>query len=115
MKLNNAKVIDTALSLMESERAEAFIDEFHHGLFEAVEKTKGYTIAFVESAVELTPEERKQLEKELTVILRHGIEIRYSVQPELLGGFRITVGDWKLDASIANELRKLVLDLRKGG
>src|SRR3990167_7984690 len=100
MKLNNAKVIDTALSLMESERAEAFIDEFHHGLF---------------GAVELTPEERKQLEKELTVILRHGIEIRYSVQPELLGGFRITVGDWKLDASITNELRKLVQDLRKGG
>src|SRR3989338_10427799 len=113
MKLNNAKVIDTALSLMESERAEAFIDEFHHGLFEAVETTKGYSIAMVESAVELTPGERSQLEKQLTAILKHSIEVKYSTKPELLGGFRITVGDWKLDASTANELSKLVQNLRK--
>lgn len=113
MKLNSAKVIDTALSLMESERSEAFIDEFHRGLLGAVEKTKGYAIANIESAVPLSATEQKLLEHELTAILRHKMEVKYRLRPELIGGFRVTVGDWKLDATTLSELNRLAESIRK--
>jgi len=66
----------------------------------------------VTSAAPMAPEDEKRL-KEL--ILRHldggTMEYRSLVNPDLLGGFTVNIGNEKLDASIANELKQLRLNL----
>ena len=59
-----------------------------------------------------TPQEESRL-KEL--IERHikgaTMEYAYDVDPSLIGGFRVTVDNERLDASISNELKQLRLNL----
>ena len=39
------------------------------------------------------------------------LEVEHSLDPDLIGGFTVKVGDLLLDASIKNELKKLRLKL----
>lgn len=61
----------------------------------------------VTSAHELSEGDKERLESKLRA--RHGeeIRIRYEVEPELIGGLRIRVGDQVLDHSVAARLDAL--------
>lgn len=63
--------------------------------------------AKVESAVTLTPPETVALSRMLSKIAGHEVNITSSVNPSLVGGLRITMGDWVMDASIRNELKEM--------
>lgn len=63
--------------------------------------------AKVEASVALTPGEKRSLAQCLEKLVGHPIELVIRVNAKLLGGFRVTVGDWVVDTSIANELRQL--------
>ncbi|MDE6303664.1 MAG: F0F1 ATP synthase subunit delta, partial [Paramuribaculum sp.] len=41
------------------------------------------------------------------------MELTSTVNPDLIGGFRISIGNEVLDASVANELQQLKLALSK--
>ncbi len=61
------------------------------------------------SATEMTPEELARIK---ALVARHigpeaSLEFSSEVDPELIGGFTISVGNERLDASIANEFREL--------
>lgn len=64
------------------------------------------------SAKPLDENERRRIE---ALIARHlpdaTLEMHYGVDPGLIGGFTVTVGSERLDASIANELKQLRLAL----
>lgn len=66
----------------------------------------------VESAAPLSPESMERLK---SLVGRHlgGAEMEFStsVNPSLIGGFTVTVGNERLDASISNELKQLRLNL----
>ncbi len=66
----------------------------------------------VTSAAPLDPADEKRLKD---LILRHleggTMEYMSVVNPDLLGGFTVNIGNEKLDASIANELKQLRLNL----
>lgn len=68
----------------------------------------------LESASSL-PEET--VEKLKALIARHlgngTMELTSAVNPDLIGGFRISIGNEVLDASVANELQQLKLALSK--
>lgn len=61
-------------------------------------------VAEVTSAVELTSEERVAIERRLVDQFGAGLEFRFSVDPEILGGLLIRVGDKLLDSSVASRL-----------
>ncbi|MBI5449023.1 F0F1 ATP synthase subunit delta [Candidatus Gottesmanbacteria bacterium] len=63
--------------------------------------------AQLETSVSLTPEEKRSLTQCLAKLVGHPIELVVRVNDKLLGGFRVTVGDWVVDTSLANELRQL--------
>jgi F-type H+-transporting ATPase subunit delta len=107
MKKDKTTIIEDALTLMESEKGEEFVDQFHKSLIGVVEKTKGIFDARVESAVELTADEKKKIEDLLSQILKNRVAISYHVKPHIIGGFRITVGDWKLDATVTNQIEQM--------
>jgi F-type H+-transporting ATPase subunit delta len=63
--------------------------------------------AFVESAVALSDAEKSEIEKIVIHLVGHEIKLETSVRPSLIGGIRITVGDWILDTSLKTQLDDL--------
>jgi ATP synthase F1 delta subunit len=68
-------------------------------------RTEG--VAHVESAVALTPEEKSSLAKALERVLGHTVTLECKVAPDLVGGFRVSVGDWIVDTSWDEQLHNI--------
>jgi len=64
-------------------------------------------VAQVTSAVELTPEERQALETKLRQRFGQDLLFDYEVDPSLLGGVRVRVGDMVIDGTVAARLGAL--------
>lgn len=76
-------------------------------LYKMTAAAKAEETANVESAVKLTPSETQSLARVLSRIAGHEVRIVATVNRALLGGLRITMGDWVVDASIRNELNQM--------
>lgn len=63
--------------------------------------------ARVESAVDLTAEEKNRVQDIVDKISGIKAGVEYAVVPELMAGFRITIGEWIIDASLANQLEEI--------
>lgn len=63
--------------------------------------------AEVTSAIELTDAEKESLRKRLTEEYGAGLTYSFSVDPSLLGGLRVRVGDRLIDNSVATRLATL--------
>lgn len=61
----------------------------------------------VESAIELSVDQRKDLEVKLGQILGKSLQIEYVTNPALLGGLRIVSKNKTLDMSLAARLTQL--------
>lgn len=65
------------------------------------------TLAEVTSAVELTAEERSGIERRLVDQFGAGLEFKFNVDPAILGGLVVRVGDKLLDDSVSSRLAAL--------
>ena len=63
--------------------------------------------AKVESATELSPEQRQLVDVELNAKYGSGLKLTYSLNPALLGGLRIQVGSDVYDGSVRARLEAL--------
>lgn len=63
--------------------------------------------AEVTSAIELTEKEKDQLRKRLAEEYGAGLTFSFSVDPSLMGGLRVRVGDRLIDNSVATRLAAL--------
>ena len=61
-------------------------------------------VAHVTAASELSDAQRDRLTEVLTRIYGHPVSVQLHVDPELLGGLSIAVGDEVIDGSIASRL-----------
>lgn len=68
---------------------------------------KGIQTAKVVSAVPLTPALREQLGQRLVAETGRTIELEEIVDPSLIGGFVLRVGDKQIDSSVKHSLLKL--------
>jgi F-type H+-transporting ATPase subunit delta len=68
---------------------------------------KGIQKASVTSAVPLTPALRNELGQRLATQTGKSIELEELIDPSLIGGFVLRVGDKQIDSSVKNSLRKL--------
>lgn len=65
------------------------------------------TKAEVTSAAELSAEDKEQLQRSLAAQYGDGLVFTFNVDPALLGGLRVRVGDRLIDTSIASRLTAL--------
>ncbi len=107
MPKNDHAIIDQALTLLQGELKELAAESINESVAKAVAEFTGDEYAQVQSAVLLTPDEKNKITNLLLVIFRRDVTIQYGVNPKLLGGFKISVGDWKLDASLATKIAEL--------
>ncbi|RJR14642.1 hypothetical protein C4579_04455 [Candidatus Microgenomates bacterium] len=104
-------VIDKALEYIQLTDKQ-FIDELESGLNKAVEKANHTNTIIVESAISLTDEEQAQFEKLIDAMFGRVVDVTYRIEPKILGGFRIKIGDLNVDASLNNKIEQLVESLK---
>jgi len=103
------KLIGEAL---DEKRQHALIDEFFSGVkagkVTVLEgKTFSGSSAEITSAVPLMDKEQSTVNKDLLVQLGANAEVLFRVDPAILGGLVIRVGDKVLDNSVANQLNEM--------
>lgn len=84
-------------------KLDAIVSEFQA----LVTRRSQYVLAHVTSAVALTDDERKKLEKNLARRFGDEVETEYELDPLLLGGVVVRVGDEVIDGSLAGKLAGL--------
>ena len=97
--------------LVEADRVNLLpqISELYDGL---KNETDGVAKARIESAFPLTDAQLAELTAALEKHFAKKIEATVNVDPELIGGARITVGDTVIDASVAAQLHAMASQLR---
>ncbi len=78
---------------------------------EIVEKSRGILKVYVSSAFNLSDEEKTVWHQRLSEEYKSFIDIKWQVDPSLIGGIVLKIGDRVLDNSLRNSLRKLEVDL----
>jgi len=63
--------------------------------------------ATVESATVLSAANRKTMIEDIQTATGGTVKLNAKVDPSLIGGFVLTVGDRQIDTSIANDLKRL--------
>ncbi|KAB5488807.1 MULTISPECIES: ATP synthase F1 subunit delta [Flagellimonas] len=71
------------------------------------EKRKGEEVAYVTTAVPLTPELEKKILAAVTKATGNKVTIQNKIDESIIGGFVLRMGDTQYDASIANKLNGL--------
>ena len=103
------KLIGEAL---DAKKQRALIDEFFSGVKSGKvtvvegEAVKGAS-AVVTSALPLTPEEQATVQKDVVKALGGKGEVTFKVDPSILGGLVVRVGDKVLDGSVSGQLGAL--------
>ncbi len=65
----------------------------------------------VRSAVPLAEELQAQVREQVTGVLGEGVEVRFGVEPGIIGGLVLQVGDQVVDLSVARKLNDLFREL----
>jgi F-type H+-transporting ATPase subunit b len=99
---------------MDEKRQHALIDEFFSGvrsgkvvLLEEGGELASASKAEVTSALPLSDAEQASIRKEVTAKAGAGIGITFQVDPDLLGGLKIRIGDRVIDGSVAGQIGNL--------
>jgi F-type H+-transporting ATPase subunit delta len=93
--------------LLVRKRREAIFDEIvaQYALLE--ERGRGASPLRIESARELAPGELRELVERLGQRYKTTFDVTQTVDPELIGGVRITLGDKQIDGTVAGRLDEL--------
>lgn len=96
------------LKLMVQDGALQLVDQLGDALAEVSSgRTTAPTKAEITSAVELSSEEQTQLRRSLAARYGEGLTFAFSVDPTLMGGLRVRVGDRLIDTSVASRLQAM--------
>ncbi|MFZ4657708.1 MAG: ATP synthase F1 subunit delta [Caldilineaceae bacterium] len=96
------------LKLMVQDGALHLVDQLGEALSQvATGRSSAPTKAEVVSAVALSAEEQAELRRSLAVRYGEGLTFAFSVDPSLMGGLRVRVGDRLIDTSVASRLQAM--------
>lgn len=71
------------------------------------DEAAGRVRATVTTAIELEPDDRERVARELSKRLEKDVRLQVVVDPRILGGLRLQYGDRVVDASVASRLQQL--------
>lgn len=90
------------------------LDETLDSFISRVKEYKKIGIAYVETPIELDPDKKQLVEQKLLDTTEYtSMEMHYSVDPSLIGGMRIRIGDKVVDSSVSTKLMQLSRQLHK--
>jgi ATP synthase F0 subunit b/ATP synthase F1 delta subunit len=95
-----AALLSQTTELLRGERADEAVDN----LAELAVSRRGEIIAAVDAAAELSDQQRTRLTEVLSRIYGHPVSVRLNIDPAILGGLLISVGDEVIDGAISSRL-----------
>jgi len=108
-KLSEATML--FLTLIANKRRESAIPEIAEEFINQYKLIKGITTAVVASAVVLSDDAKKRIHQLVQTEVGGTIELETEVNPELIGGFVLRIGDRQLDTSIISKVEDLRQEL----
>ncbi len=107
------EMVNTVRLLLEKDELKALDDVVleYQRLLDAYHGIEGALTAEVETPIPLDEPERLALGERLTAIMGRPVVIRATVDPSLLGGIRIKVGDKLIDGSVRHRLEMISKEL----
>jgi len=97
----------TFFSIVTQKQREAILDNVATEFIRQYNELKGIEIAYITTAVPLSPELRTQVNQRLATITGKTIQLIEKVDLNMIGGFILRVGDKQVDDSIRTDLRHL--------
>ena len=97
---NAADLLRQTIELLHGERA----DEVIRDIANLAVSRRGEVVAHVRAAAQLTETQQSRLTELLTRIYNHPVALQLDVDPELLGGLTISVGNEVIDGSLSSKL-----------
>jgi len=102
------------LKLLADRQRIGFLDAVLNRLLELYREQRNIALATVTSASSLTDDQQADLLKKIQALAgTDNLELNLQVDPQLIGGFVISVGSKVVDASLAGQVRRLGLSLAK--
>lgn len=102
------------LKVMASRDRLAYIDAVRSAADNIHDEMMGRLVASVRTAVPLDDALRSQISDRIGSIMNKEVRLRESVDPDLIGGMVIRVGDRVFDSSVSNQLNKMAKRTRDG-
>jgi len=101
------QLVRNLLRLLVDKSREGELAGIYRAYVDLVEEAQGLVHVEVVSAVPLTPSLQETLKKKIEGSLHKTVELTLTVDPEILGGLRLRIGDRVSDASVRRRLDKL--------
>lgn len=102
-----AALLTHTVELLHGERA----DEAVHELAELAVARRGELVAQVNAAADLSDSQRRRLTEILSRIYHNPVSVQLAVNPELLGGLSVAVGDEVIDGTLSSRLAEAATKL----
>lgn len=106
-RLGASKIIRNFLFVIADHHRTQNLPQIVETFQEVVRQRQGVAEAEVSSAVELTAAQKKELGQTLTKLTGKKIETKYSLDPALLGGAVVRIGDTIYDGSVRSRLNEM--------
>ena len=102
------------LKLLADRQRIGFLDAVLERMLELYREQRNIALATVTSAAKLNEQQQADLLKKVQVIAgTNNLELNLKVDPDLIGGFVVSVGSKVIDASLSGQVRRLGLALAK--
>lgn len=111
-KSMNKEVINLIMLLIEHKRINE-IGIVYEDFKKAVYEYKGIKIANAITAIPMNPDEIDMLRKKLSVKYASKFEVENIIEPEVLGGVYLKIGDEVIDGSVRGQLERMRKELFK--
>lgn len=102
------------INILVDNKRTSLLGQVAHSFIDLYNKEQGVRVANVISAVPLSPEmESKVMAKVKELTKSEKVSLTSEIDPTIIGGFILRVGDVQYDASIVNQFRKLKKEFSK--
>lgn len=101
------------IELITKNGREGLLPEIAESFISLVRKNKGITPVTIVSAVKLDGAVRQQILDKIEADTKGTLEVTEEIDPSLIGGFIVKMGDKRIDASVASKLSQLKQELTR--
>jgi F-type H+-transporting ATPase subunit delta len=106
-RLAASKIIRNFLFVLTDHQRTHLIPEIIAAFHEVIRQRQGVAEAEVYSAIELSAAQKKEMAATLARLTRKKIEAKYALDPALLGGAVVRIGDTIYDGSLRSRLNEM--------
>ncbi|HET8925484.1 MAG TPA: ATP synthase F1 subunit delta [Candidatus Acidoferrum sp.] len=106
-RLGASKIIRNFLFVIADHRRTHLLPDITAAFQQVIRRRQGVAEAKIASAVELSAAQKKEMKETLARLIGKRVETKYSLDPNLLGGAVVRIGDTIYDGSLRGRLNEM--------